>query len=361
MRSRLMRHYIIFVHCLLLLSCSNNDDVTQILLEIHFSSGYQADQLQLSAEIQDTRTLPTIRRPEQALPTPLTDPQTVYLILPNDAVGKQFIITIEALNQGKTIDRSTQMVVPVAGRTMKVEVWFGLTSLDAGIDGPFPNDARLDAPRDAGQDVILDRDGETSKDANLDGISCIPNNFIRCEGASLVKCNNQGTGTIKQDCAPFACNSTAQRCNECDPEKPPTCIDTKLVTCSAEGLTNSTVCSLGCANGACCLDSDKDNFTTCAGDCDDQDPNVHPGQQEYFITVSKGTKNYDYDCNTIEEKENDQLENCVRSGSICLGHGWQNSVPACGVSGTFVNCKYSGSGANPTCSPDPIQAIQGCH
>jgi hypothetical protein len=106
-----------------------------------------------------------------------------------------------------------------------------------------------------------------------------------------------------------------------------------------------------------CGDADGDKYTSCAGDCDDLDASAHPGQTSYFTVASKGKKTWDYSCDGTDEKEVPDLENCVRSGSVCTGHGWQGSIAACGASGTYVLCKTSGSSG---CSHETSQRTQGC-
>lgn len=57
--------------------------------------------------------------------------------------------------------------------------------------------------------------------------------------------------------------------------------------------------SSGSSYGSPCFDYDNDGYTTCAGDCNDSDPNVHPGAKD----ICDGYDNdcdgmYDEDCNT---------------------------------------------------------------
>lgn len=106
-----------------------------------------------------------------------------------------------------------------------------------------------------------------------------------------------------------------------------------------------------------CLDSDKDGVTTCAGDCDDTDPDAHPAQTAFFTMPTKGTKNFDYNCDKVEEREVKGLVSCARVGAGCEGHGWQGSIPGCGQAAVFISCKPSG----PTqCAHDQSQRVQAC-
>lgn len=69
-----------------------------------------------------------------------------------------------------------------------------------------------------------------------------------------------------------------------------------------------------CAGGAAVLyDQDGDGVTSCAGDCDDQDPSVLPGAREVFDgldqdcdgIVDEGTEGYDDDGDGLSELEGD--------------------------------------------------------
>jgi hypothetical protein len=83
---------------------------------------------------------------------------------------------------------------------------------------------------------------------------------------------------------------------------------------------------------------------------------VFPGQTGFFSAPTQGTGGYDYNCDHLEEKESSQLEACVRLGTAWQGHGWQNTVPACGASGVFITCKPSGQ---TSCSHDRATKVQG--
>lgn len=106
-----------------------------------------------------------------------------------------------------------------------------------------------------------------------------------------------------------------------------------------------------------CLDADKDGVSTCAGDCDDGDPDAHPGQKAFFTVPTKGKGNYDYNCDAKEEKQATQSAACVRVGSTCQGHGWKTQVPACGGSAVFVDCSPSGKNS---CSQQGGTKVQAC-
>jgi hypothetical protein len=70
--------------------------------------------------------------------------------------------------------------------------------------------------------------------------------------------------------------------SDCDNDPSNGC-ETEVLSNTNHCGTCNVVCPTGysCVNGMCiqiCTDADGDGFTTCAGDCDDQNPNVYPGQ-----------------------------------------------------------------------------------
>ncbi len=214
--------------------------------------------------------------------------------------------------------------------------------------------------------------------------SCTPGSFVACDPASVLQlCDALGTGTIAIDCAPYLCDAVAKRCSQCDPAAPPTCSKDVLVVCSAEGLQVRTVCPYGCKAGKCLTctsqlyyrDGDKDGygnpaapFSACAQptgyvaddtDCDDLDPSAHPGQANYFATPTKGTLDYDYNCDKAQEPQFGPFSACTLQGGSCQGTGWLAPVPACGQSGQKVNCTKR-SGRNPGCDQNVAKGIQAC-
>jgi len=99
-------------------------------------------------------------------------------------------------------------------------------------------------------------------------------------------------------------------------------------------------------------------FTGSAGDCDDQDPEAHPGQKKFFTTPSRGTASFDYDCDGVEERLHSALVSCVVSGNKCQGDGWAGSdVPACGQAGPMVTCVKKRSQG---CWQSSSEVVQSC-
>jgi len=109
----------------------------------------------------------------------------------------------------------------------------------------------------------------------------------------------------------------------------------------------------------------------CDGTTKDKGACAYPGQDEWF-TVNRGDSSFDYNCDTSETKEFNNMGNndcccdgnCVFTGST----GWDSQVvgspPACGVQTNYVDgsgCHMTG-GDDPTCtgSPTPLK-YQECH
>jgi hypothetical protein len=93
-----------------------------------------------------------------------------------------------------------------------------------------------------------------------------------------------------------------------------------------------------------------------AGDCEDDDPSVHPGQTTYFgapYEKKDGTKSFDYDCSNFEESDPAvpiAPKSCgLLSLALCDGAGYA----ATGRAGFGLN-EYCGSGVWSTCSPTTI-------
>jgi hypothetical protein len=93
-------------------------------------------------------------------------------------------------------------------------------------------------------------------------------------------------------------------------------------------------------------------------DCDDTDGDAHPGQTAFFDQPSKGTKDFDFNCDKIEEQEHPLPVNCSPSGTGCVGDGWVGAAPGCGLTGTWAKC-YKQSGMS-GCSQSLGTLVQSC-
>jgi hypothetical protein len=224
------------------------------------------------------------------------------------------------------------------------------------------------------------------------GLVCTPNAFAGCSSPyHMLTCNPAGTGTITVPCAPHLCNQKAKRCNQCDPNRPPTCVGSAVHSCSNDGLLKVSSCPDGCDEGKCqkpCVkktfykDGDGDGFgdhqqkvEACDKpngyvendhDCNDADGNAHPGQSSWFYYPMKGygagdPLAFDYDCDNVHTKKRPQKHTgCFYKNGNCEGSGWNNnSVPDCAKWGWWTDCKKSSSGRTP-CYKSPSQKIQSC-
>lgn len=91
------------------------------------------------------------------------------------------------------------------------------------------------------------------------------------------------------------------------------------------------------------------------GDCDDADPDAFPGQTDFFERPTLGTRTFDFDCDGAASPEHPELSACRKEPPDCGGQGWQDSVPACGETGIFVDCDKG------NCDPlPPTEAVQRC-
>jgi hypothetical protein len=216
---------------------------------------------------------------------------------------------------------------------------------------PAPDFGQSDRP--TGLDLL--RVDQLKADARF---TCVANSFVGCttNKQSIIKCNPAGDATVEVNCGMSKCDVALKRCNGCNPSFPPSCGGSAVLSCSVDGVLVSTPCPQGCVAGKCCTDVDNDSYSTCAGDCRDDDPLVHPGQTSFYPTASNGS--FDYNCDNKAEQEYPSPVSCHFMGGNCTGAGWQGTVPACGSAGVFVKCvKQAGS-----CVPDSAVpgTIQGC-
>jgi len=210
---------------------------------------------------------------------------------------------------------------------------------------------------------------------------CTPNSFLTCVGTTMVRCDGAGKA-INISCAPFLCNATHKRCNECAPGSD-SCDGTQSVACSAAGTKTATSCLHGCntATGLCysCptttyyADSDKDSFgdaqsplkscTQPVGyvldktDCDDADKDAFPGQTKWFKVPTLGNKDYDFNCDKVETLQETKIFSC---GGGCQGEGWSSTKPpACGASEYWEVCFKDPY--DPACDSNGYPVTQACH
>jgi hypothetical protein len=223
----------------------------------------------------------------------------------------------------------------------------------SGPDSYWPPTPDLGVPVDSRRPRDLFRPPVDSR------MTCTPLAFIRCAtNHSLERCNNAGTGTTVISCGSSQCRADLGRCDQCDPGEPGQCSGTDLIHCSPDGLRVRMTCPLGCnpSTNACCVDSDGDKVTDCAGDCDESDVKVFPGQTA-FICTPRSNGSFDYNCDQVEDPAHPDIVHCVSSGGSCTGNGWMGPfVPKCGEVASFGTCKRKGG----LCQPEPNDMTQCC-
>ena len=119
-----------------------------------------------------------------------------------------------------------------------------------------------------------------------------------------------------------------------------------------------------CADDA--VDGDSDGVP-CELDCDDTDPDVFPGQTEFFA-VARPDGTFDYDCDDLETLEHDAYTTC--DPPTCgFEPGWFRNygpgIPACGEEGLWDSgyCQTeSGPDMDVYCSGGemPTDLVQSC-
>ena len=158
--------------------------------------------------------------------------------------------------------------------------------------------------------------GEACDDGNLtpaDG----------CESDCTFTCTADEDCDSGDACAPSFCND-AHRCEVAEP-----------VVCDDGDPCTRDACDevIGCV--ATAADGDGDGYLAeavegCAlpaGDCNDGNPDVFPGQTTTFATPIAGAGGYDYDCDGVETRAADCGGNC--GINYTLGTCWISPRTTC--------------------------------
>jgi len=204
-------------------------------------------------------------------------------------------------------------------------------------------------------------DGEVRDLIAPDQQVCSPGAFIRCVEGQLVRCNAQGSGEEREDCQGHPCNAAAERCDECDAETPPVCVDVNHYLSCVDGLLEQQGCSYDCENA---VDDDQDGESECEGDCDDDDERVFSAQTEFQEDPlpGPGEESWDYNCDGVDEQELTAIHprSCNgRPEAECHGEAWVywlSAPPDCGDQDLWVVCVWEGS----YCSYDTEELHQRC-
>jgi len=124
------------------------------------------------------------------------------------------------------------------------------------------------------------------------------------------------------------------------PNDPVTCSDGRV--CDDHQPCTANVCTESGCSFPPLLDEDGDGFVNastgllCATDCDDVNPDVHPGQEKWF-SFHSDLAEFDYDCNGVMEPHFPDVAVCTKGASGCtFKEGWLDKVPACGVTAKWV-------------------------
>src|ERR1043165_7847810 len=87
----------------------------------------------------------------------------------------------------------------------------------ADVIGMDANQGGIDAPVDSadGSRSGVDASDAASIDA-LPALVCTPDQALRCDGNTLVRCNSDGSAELRESCT-LGCNAVGVRCNDVDP------------------------------------------------------------------------------------------------------------------------------------------------
>lgn len=173
--------------------------------------------------------------------------------------------------------------------------------------------------------------------------------------ASLVACNepnpdfNADAGVMGRDDVPSARAADDPRSSSSDARS-----TERLMADAGDDATASPDGGLGCATLTVYADLDGDGYgddstatSVCTtpdehvlapGDCDDEDGDVSPAQADYFDRPASAAVGFDYDCDGTWQQRWPSLVSCRRRDGDCLGAGWVDAVPPCGVEAWFAEC-----------------------
>ncbi|MBL8720297.1 MAG: hypothetical protein JNL79_30205 [Myxococcales bacterium] len=210
--------------------------------------------------------------------------------------------------------------------------------LDAGDGGDASRDATADARLPDAPSDETDAPSDTGSDAGS---------------------TDAGPGDVG-DAKPDGDAGSTKACkidSECD----------DLSACTADKCNKPGSALFGtCTNTRTDGDGDGESPTSlgkCGTDCHDGNKDVFSKQTAFFATAylsTVGLASFDYDCSGAVELEKPSKYACTVAGTSCtITPGWQ-TVPACGVAGTWVTaCARSGIvGCIPSATSS---AVQRCH
>ena len=139
-----------------------------------------------------------------------------------------------------------------------------------------------------------------------------------------------------------------------------------------------------CVSGACTTfyaDADEDGFgsdgapkAVCgttppadhvlqAGDCCDTDPRARPTNTSSYANANE-CGSFDYNCDGEAKPAATQVGSCHSHAGACNGSegpsGWSGGIPACGESGSHIECETQGTAPSQWCGSETSRRVQSC-
>lgn len=181
-------------------------------------------------------------------------------------------------------------------------------------------------------------------DEDRDGYA--PSGFGTCKDPTKSGDCNDADPTVHPG-ATEECDDIDHDCNgDPDPE------NIVILDCQADqdrdGFGNPNVTEPGCTCPPGYIQPRPDGFA----DCNDQNPNVFPGQSSFFTTpycpdgtnpsggtaCTGGPPSFDYDCSGSDDVQFPSSIDCESMGRLCRGEGWAESIAGCGVEEKWTTC-----------------------
>ncbi len=261
-----------------------------------------------------------------------------------------------------------------------------VSGVDAGSDCDDGNPAvNPDVSEDASNYVDEDCDGTAQLDLDVDGYVSIGTGGDDCDDhdasthpnlayneTNPALCYTDTDGDGFGDDAPTGTVTAGSDCDDGDsginPDATETCDSADNDCDGSVDEENAT----GCTTYYYDYDGDAYGSKTTAGkclcaptgyytssyktDCYDNNASANPSATSYY-TTDRGDGDYDYNCNSVEDKKYPDLGDCSGWPLCTLSSGWKSSVRSCGTTGTY----YTGCSLDWTsCSSTVTSRTQSC-
>ncbi len=217
-----------------------------------------------------------------------------------------------------------------------------------GCDGVDEDcDTRVDEDPVDGDPVFADADGDGHGDPSVTALSCEAG-----DGWSALDddCDDTDAGVSPSE--PEVCDSTDQDCD--------TAVDEGATTTFYADLDGDGYGDADNTTEACSLPST--GYVSDGTDCYDVNTSANPGQSAFF-SADRGDGSFDWDCDGVEEPEYPSEASCAldTDKAECTGDpGWESGVPACGVSGTWVEACGGAASTDGSCGGKTTTLTQTC-